>query len=77
MVMDKPLRIIGIIVFGAILGIPPIVCFTGASSRAMEVAHFFYLLFPVAFWALSRIFIAEGREQERAEREREGQGKRN
>jgi hypothetical protein len=75
--MDRPLRIIGIIVFGAMLGIPPMVCFTGASPRAMEVAHFFSLLFPATFWALSRIFIAEGREQERTERERADQEKRN
>ena len=53
-----------------LLAMPAIVCFRGASPHMMEVAHTISLLFPVSFWVLSRIFIAEGREQERSERER-------
>jgi hypothetical protein len=71
MVIDKPLRVIGIIVCGAMLGVPPMVCFIGASARVMAVMHFISLLFPLTFYVLSNLFIDEGRARERAERERQ------
>jgi hypothetical protein len=70
MVIPKPLRVIGIIVCGAMLGVPPVVCFTGASTRVMEVMRFISLLFPLTFYVLSNLFIDEGRARERADRER-------
>jgi hypothetical protein len=70
MIVAKPLRIIGIIVCGAMLGVPPMVCFTGASARVMEVMHLISLLFPLTFYVLSNLFIDEGRARERAARER-------
>jgi hypothetical protein len=70
MVIAKPLRVIGIIVCGAMLGVPPMVCFLGASTRVMEVMHFVSLLFPLTFYVLSNLFIEEGRARERADRER-------
>jgi hypothetical protein len=75
--MDKPLRIVGIAICGAMLGVPPMVCFTGAPVRVMAVMHFVSVLFPVTFYILSTLFIEEGRERERAERERVDQEKRN
>ena len=75
--MAKPLRVAGIIICCLLLAAPAIVCFRGASPHMMEVVRTISLLFPVTFWALSRIFIAEGREQERAERERADQERHN
>lgn len=68
--MDRPLRVIGIIVCGALLAAPQIACFTGASPRLMGAAHNISLLFPVTFWALSRFWLDEGRAQAREEQAR-------
>lgn len=70
MVIAKPLRVMGIIICGAMLGVPPLVCFTGASTRVMGVMHFVSILFPLTFYVLSYLFIEEGRARERAERAR-------
>ncbi len=69
--MDRPLRVIGIIVCGTLLAAPQIVCLTSSSPRLLAAAHNVGLLFPVMFWALSRFWIDEGRAQEREARARE------
>lgn len=70
--MAKPLRVSDIIICGILLGLPALLCFREeGASPATRLLHDINMLFPVTFWALSRFLIAEGRAQERAEREQE------
>lgn len=72
--MDRPLRVIGIIVCGTLLAAPQLVCFAGASPRLLSAAHTVGLLFPVTFWALSRFWLDEGRAQAREPKARQPRG---
>jgi hypothetical protein len=68
MIMPKPFRVMGIVICVVMMLVPQLVCFTGASPRVMEVAHFISLRSPLTFFILVQVCIDEGRARERAAR---------
>lgn len=70
--MSKIARIVGIVFCGAMLLIPQVVCFVGASPDIMKAADVLRLCFPLTFSVLVGLCIDEGRarERERADREK-------
>jgi hypothetical protein len=69
-IMPKPFRVMCIIFCALALAAPAIVCFGGASARAMLVMDVIRTLFPVWFLLLTQACIDEGRERERKRWER-------
>lgn len=63
--MNKAPRVVGIVICGAILLIPQVVCYLDAPPAIVKAAHFLSLLFPLTFYALANLFIDEGRARER------------
>lgn len=68
----KLLRVACIVVCGALLAAPGLVCFRGAAPGTMRAIEVIHTLFPVTFVVLVQACIAEGRAQER---ERAARGK--
>ena len=65
MIVQKPLRVAGILLFGALLVAPTIASYHTPLQMGLDVIR---TLFPVWFYLLVQVCIEEGRARERADR---------
>lgn len=70
MFVPRTPRVIGIILCGALLFVPQMLCYRSAPHDASSVASILFFGFPVVFYVLANLWIDEGRERERADQER-------